>query len=67
MNITPYARVHKMTWTRRSQISELESLGLEPNQINELNDNYELENLIDNIKQNMFLHYKSAYVNNNSR
>ncbi len=42
-----------MTWSRRSQISELESLGLEPNQINELNDNYEMESLIRNIKEDM--------------
>ncbi len=67
MNITPYTRAHKMAWTRRSQISELESLGLEPKQINELNDTYEMENLVNNIKQTMFMDYKSAYDNNNSQ
>ncbi len=63
MFITTYNRVHKMTWIQRSQISELESLGLKPNHINQLNDNYEMESLIGNIKQHMFSDYKSAYVN----
>ena len=64
-NITTFTRVHKMTWIQRSQISELESLGLQPNKINELNDNYEMKNLIEIIKQQMFLDYKPECDNNN--
>lgn len=65
-DITTYTRVHKMTWIQRSQISELESLGLKPNHINQLNDNYEMQSLIRIIKQHMFSKYKSEY-NINSR
>ena len=61
MNITTYTRVHKLTSTRRSHISELESLALRPKRKNELNDNFEMENLVNNIKQTMFQDYKSAY------
>ncbi len=61
MNITPYTRVHILTATQRSHISELESLALKPKRINELNDNFEMENLVNNIKQTMFQDYKSAY------
>jgi hypothetical protein len=42
--------------------NELDSLGIEPKQKKELNDNKEeLENLADNIKQAMFEDYKVAY------
>ena len=42
--------------------NELESLGIEPKQKKELNDNKEeLENLADIIKQAMFQDYKVAY------
>ncbi len=42
--------------------NELESLGIEPKQKKELNDNKEeLENLADIIKQSMFQDYKVAY------
>ncbi len=61
--ITTYSRAHKMTWSRRTQISELETLGLKPNKINELNDNYEMESLIGNIKRQLFSEYKSEYNN----
>ena len=61
MNITTYTRVHKLTSTQRSHISELESLALRLERINELNDNFEIENLVNNIKQTMFQDYKSAY------
>ena len=37
-----------------SSISELESLGLETPQLNELNDSYEVENLVENLKQRLF-------------
>jgi hypothetical protein len=42
--------------------NELDSLGIEPKQKKELNDNKEeLENLADIIKQAMFQDYKVAY------
>jgi DNA repair ATPase RecN len=42
--------------------NELDSLGIEPKQKNELNENKEeLENLADIIKQVMFQYYKLAY------
>ena len=45
-----------------SSISELESLGLETKQLNELNDSYEVENLVENLKQMLFQEYKSMPV-----
>jgi hypothetical protein len=45
-----------------SSISELESLGLETPQLNELNDSYEVENLVENLKQKLFRDYKSMPV-----
>ena len=41
--------------------NELDSLGIEPKQKTELNDNEELEKLADIIKQAMFQDYKVAY------
>ena len=41
--------------------NELDSLGIEPKQKKELNDDEELENLADIIKQAMFQDYKIAY------
>jgi hypothetical protein len=41
--------------------NELNSLGVEPKRKNHLNDNEELQNLSDNIKQAMFQDYKIAY------
>ena len=46
----------------RGSMSELESLGLETPKLNELNDSYELENLVDNLKQMWFQEYKSMPV-----
>jgi hypothetical protein len=40
--------------------NELDSLGIEPKQKNELNDDDELKNLADIIKQAMFQDYKVA-------
>jgi hypothetical protein len=36
-------------WDLCSSISELESLGLETPNLNELNDSYEVENLVENL------------------
>jgi hypothetical protein len=41
--------------------NELKSLGIEPKRKNHLNDDEELQNLSDNIKQAMFQDYKVAY------
>jgi hypothetical protein len=38
--------------------NELKSLGIEPKRKDQLNDNEELQNLSDNIKQAMFQDYK---------
>ena len=45
-----------------SSISELESLGLETSKLNELNDSYEVEKLVDNLKQMLYQDYKSTHV-----
>ena len=42
-------------------LNELDSLGIEPKQKEELNDAEELENLADIIKQALFQDYKIAY------
>ena len=49
-------------WDLRSSIFELESLGLETPNLNELNDSYEVENLVENLKQTLFKDYKSACI-----
>jgi hypothetical protein len=43
-------------------MSELESLGLETSKVNELNDSYEVENLVENLKQMLYVEYKSRHV-----
>ena len=43
-------------------MSELESLGLETPKLNELNDSYEVGNLVDNLKQMLYVEYKSMPV-----
>ena len=40
-------------------VSELESLGIETPQLNDLNDSYEIGNLIENLKQMYIQDYKS--------
>ena len=45
-----------------NSISELESLALETPKLNELNDSYEVGNLVDNLKQILFVEYKSTHV-----
>jgi hypothetical protein len=52
----PQQQVKKSYWQ-----NELDSLGIEPKQKKELNDDEELENLADIIKQAMFQDYKVAY------
>ena len=49
-------------WDIPSSMSELESLGLETPRLNELNDSYEVENLVENLKQMLFQDYKSMSV-----
>ena len=46
----------------RSSISELESLGLESLNLNELNDAYEVGNLVENLKQRLFQKYKTMPI-----
>jgi hypothetical protein len=41
-------------WDIPSSMSELESLGLETPKLNELNDSYEVENLLENLKQKRY-------------
>ena len=56
-------------YTQRSEIpkqlvpwiSELESLGIKSKKLNELNDVYEVGNLVENIKQSLFQDFKSSY------
>jgi hypothetical protein len=40
-------------------ITELESLGIRREKLNELNDVYEIENLVDHLKQTFIEDYKS--------
>ena len=59
MIVTPYNRTHKVSRRVRICISELESLAITPNRLNELNDAYEMEDLVDNIKLALYKEYKS--------
>ena len=59
MIVTPYIRTHMVSGRVRNSISELESLAIAPKRINELNDAYEMEHLVDNIKLNLYQEYKS--------
>ena len=45
-----------------SPMSELESLGLKTDNLNEFNDSYEIGNLVENLKQMLFQEYKSMPV-----
>ena len=45
-------------------VSELESLGIRSKKLNELNDVYEVKNLVENIKQTLFQDYKSSFQDN---
>lgn len=44
-----------------NEVAELLSLGIEPRKRTELNDEYELRELAENIKQCMLQDYRSAY------
>jgi hypothetical protein len=54
--------ITKDEWDFASSMSELESLGLETPKLNELNDSYEVENLVVNLKQMFYQDYKSTDV-----
>ena len=45
-------------------VSELESLGIRSKKLNELNDDYEVKNLVENIKQTLFQDYRSSFQEN---
>jgi hypothetical protein len=49
-------------WDLHNSISELESLGIETAKLNELNDSYEVGNLVENLKQMFYQDYKSMPV-----
>ena len=49
-------------WDFACSVSELESLGLQTPKLNELNDSYEIENLVENLKQMYFVDYESMPV-----
>ena len=46
----------------RNCMSELESLAITPNRLNELNDAYEMENLVEGIKLILYQDYKLDMV-----
>ena len=54
----------------RHSLSELESLAITPKRLNDLNDAYEMEHLVDNIKLSLFQDFsliqfhKQAYFSN---
>ena len=49
-------------WDFACSVSELESLGLQTPKLNELNDSYEIENLVEKLKQKHYQDYKSMFV-----
>jgi hypothetical protein len=49
---------HKVSLSMRDAVSELESLTIPPKRLNELNDTYEMEHLVNNIKLNLYQEYK---------
>jgi len=42
-------------------LHELKSLGIDPKRLSELNDERELANLVENIKQTLYQEYKTHY------
>lgn len=59
-----YTEMPENTQSLRYWISELDSLGIKSKTLNELNDVYEIGNLVENIKQTLFQDYKSSYQEN---
>jgi hypothetical protein len=59
MIVASYSGTNKVSRRVRFAISELESLAITPKRLNELNDAYEMEDLVDNIKLNLYQEYKS--------
>ena len=59
MIVASYSGTNKVSRRVRFSISELESLAITPKRLNELNDAYEMEDLVDNIKLNLYQEYKS--------
>ena len=49
-------------WDLARSVSEVESLGLQTRKLNELNDSYEIEKLVENLKQMLYQEYKSIPV-----
>ena len=49
-------------WDLACSISELGSLGIQTPKLNELNDSYEIEHLVENLKQDLYQDYKSMPV-----
>ena len=49
-------------WDLAYSVSESESLGLQTPKLNELNDSYEIEKLVENLKQMLYQEYKSIPV-----
>ena len=54
--------MNNIKWDFACSVSELESLGLQTPKLNELNDSYEIENLVENLKQKHYQDYKSMFV-----
>ena len=59
MIVEPYGRALKVSRRVRDAVFELESLAITPKRLNEINDAYEMEHLVDNIKLNLYQEYKS--------
>ena len=57
MIVTPYSKTHKVSGRVQNCKTELESLAITPKRLNELNDDYEMEHLVDNIKLNLYQEY----------
>ena len=61
MRIKLYTQMSEIPKPLVPWISELESLGIRSKILNELNDVYEVRNLVENIKQTLFQEYKSSF------
>jgi hypothetical protein len=61
VQIKPYTQKSEIPNSLIPWVSELESLGIRSKKLNELNDVYEVRNLVENIKQTLFQEYKSSF------